>query len=318
VITGTKVNLAHRILGRLPDGYHAVDTVLATLDLGDRLSVEVARPGSLDLVVTGTESVPAREENLVFKAARLALDASAARGRLPARHGIRLRLHKRVPAGAGLGGGSGDAAAALLLVNRLLGLGLRRRELLALARRLGADVPFFLGGGVMRGRHKGELLRPLADLPELPALILVPPFRLATRDVYRWLRRFSLTSPATGFRMRAVLSKLRSETHGAVLVNDLELPVFRRYPELAKMKRALEGEGALLAGLSGSGSAIFGLFPSGSVPGSGFASRRGSGWTVLRCRTLAGRSYRARFRSSQATGLRRSQTWRSPTSASSP
>ena len=200
--------------------------------------------------------------------------------------------------GAGLGGGSGDAAATLVLVNRLLGEPLGYRRLAGLARRLGADVPFFLRGGLARGTGRGERLRHLKPLPERGVWIGVPPLHLSTARVYARFDRFSLTSANSPFTMRPVLEALRSGSPGGVFRNDLEQPVFEQYPRLREVTRELQVRGALMAGLSGSGSALFAMFAS-----AGDLQRKladwtcPDGWTVFTCRTLEGPAYRGRFRS---------------------
>jgi 4-diphosphocytidyl-2-C-methyl-D-erythritol kinase len=295
VQTAAKINLHLQVGPRDKSGYHAVDTVLQTVDWGDRLRVGPASPGRLTLEVTGTEAAPVGEENLVYRAARGVLEAAHRRGRDP-RQGVRIQLHKRVPAGAGLGGGSGDAGATLLLLNRHLGLGLSRRVLLSVARRLGADVPFFLCGGLARGRGRGDHVRPLAPLPRLPVLVVVPRLRLSTAEVYKRFDEISLTSTHHGFRMRPPVGSLRGRRPVSGFVNDLERPVFERHPVLAETKADLRDAGALVAGLSGSGSALFGVF--GSLPRlDGLLKRwRRRGWEIHYCHTVDQEGYGARFR----------------------
>jgi len=133
-----KVNLYLRVLGRRRDGYHDLETVFHTVGLFDDLSFSTAP--RLSLASSGVPS-PGGDDNLCLKAARLLLV------RTRKRLGAKIRLHKRIPTGAGLGGGSADAAACLVGLNRLWRLGLDRPVLARLAARLGSDVPFFLGGG---------------------------------------------------------------------------------------------------------------------------------------------------------------------------
>ncbi len=294
VRTAAKINLHLGVGPGRGDGYHELDTVLQTIDLGDDLEVRPAPPGRLTLSVSGREAVSAGEENLVLRAARAALGAAGRRRQ--GAPGLALRLVKRVPAGAGLGGGSGDAAATLLLLDRVRGLGLGRRRLLALARGLGADVPFFLEGGLARGTGRGDRLRSLAPLPQLPVLVAVPPLRLSTGEVYRRFDEMTLTSGEDGFRMRPALGGLRRGARVSGYVNDLEKTVFRLHPRLAAVRDVLREAGALVAGLSGSGSALFGVFGGGPLPLKMLSPWRRAGWQLHRCTLLQGAAYRARFR----------------------
>lgn len=246
-----KVNRSLVVLGRRPDGYHEVDTVLETIDLTDELTVEEGEGLSLDC---DDPALPAGDDNLVARAARL-LAREAGVGA-----DARIRLRKRIPAGGGLGGGSSDAAATLRALAALWGVGAGASDLARLAGRLGSDVPFFLVGGRGRGTGRGERIEPLPD----PAgsewiLLLFPPFGMPTPDVYRALGAPELTpgggepnlpGPGTGvFPDR----------------NDLERAAERLRPELAGLRERLREAGAATARLSGSGSTVYGVFPAADV-----------------------------------------------------
>ena len=298
VQTASKINLGLRVGPRGPDGFHPVETVLQTIELGDELSVREVPGGRLSLDVEGVLPVHGVADNLVLSAARLFVGAIGGSdpGRGRRAPGLHLRLVKRVPVGAGLGGGSGDAAATLLLLNRRFGRPLTYRRLMTMARGLGADVPFFMRGGLARGWGRGDRLRSLDPLPPLAVSVVVPPFRLSTAEVYRQLDRLSLTLARSQFTMRPVLRGLRSRSPGHRLLNDLQGPVFQEHPELADVTSELRDRGALLAGLSGSGSALFALFADEDAMRKSLGGWRRPGWRVLASRTLDGPAYRALFR----------------------
>lgn len=144
-----KVNLHLEVLGRRPDGYHEVRTLLAAVGVWDTLIMEPGDEG-VGLEVRPAGVAPAGEDNLVVRAARQLQRRSGTR------LGARLILHKRIPVAGGMGGGSSNAAAALVGLNQLWGLGAGLAELQAMASALGADVPFFLLGGVAWARA-GEM-----------------------------------------------------------------------------------------------------------------------------------------------------------------
>lgn len=157
-----KVNLTLEVLGRRPDGYHEIGSIIQAIGLYDVLTMEPAQ---------GLEVEPemiAGEENMVMKAARLLKDAT---GTL---QGARLRLTKSIPVRMGLGGGSSDAAATLTGLNRLWGLGLSRERLLPLALALGSDVPFFVHGSTALVEGRGETVTPLPSPPLKKVVLLCP------------------------------------------------------------------------------------------------------------------------------------------------
>jgi 4-diphosphocytidyl-2-C-methyl-D-erythritol kinase len=150
---------------------------MVSIDLADRLTVE----SSEELRFSCDDpAVPAGEDNLVVRAARLLARA----GRVPAKAAI--RLEKRVPMGGGLGGGSADAAIALQLLVKLWSCPPEVRAALpGLAAEIGSDVPFFLFGGQADVTGRGEIVQPVDDAPARPLLLLVPPFTISTAAVYR-------------------------------------------------------------------------------------------------------------------------------------
>lgn len=255
-----KINLTLGVLGKRPDGFHDVRTVLQTIDLSDRISC-IARPGPLRLRCRA-RGVPHDRTNTVWRAAEALWRAD---GRAGEPREVTIEVIKRIPSRAGLGGGSSDAAATLLALTRLWGLEIPHRALASVAATIGADVPFFLSGGAALGVGRGDEIYPLADLPRWSAVIVMPPFGVSTAEAYAWNDRdldAEPTLPIAATEPRVARTWLG---HLPALANDLEPPVARRHPEIAGAVAALRRQGALLAAMSGSGSAVFGLFPTGQV-----------------------------------------------------
>ncbi|HWT11859.1 MAG TPA: 4-(cytidine 5'-diphospho)-2-C-methyl-D-erythritol kinase [Allosphingosinicella sp.] len=235
-----KINLALHVRGRMPDGYHRIETIFAFAEAGDE--IEAAPAGALELAVGGpfAASLAGEEDNLVARAAR------ALSRRFGVGAGVRLTLDKRLPVAAGIGGGSADAAAALRLLSRWWRLDAEEAVLLELARGLGADIAACLGSRPARGEGRGDLLRPFADdrLAGAPVLLVNPGVPLSTAAVFR----------AWDGVDRGALAGWREGR------NDLE-PVARRLaPAVADVLDALKG--ASFARMSGSGATCFGLYAS--------------------------------------------------------
>lgn len=237
-----KVNVSLRVLGKRPDGFHEVDTVMVPLELGDVL--EFSPAGSLEMSCDAP-GVPLDESNLVMKAGRL-MERELGR---PMRWHV--HLVKNVPHGAGLGGGSSDAACVLCTLNELEHGGLSPERLAELAGEIGSDVGFFIYGAACRCTGRGEKVEPLPEWREWqPRVVLLKPsFGVSTPDAYRrWAGSRELPGIPYG----------EQRVDGHVLVNDLERPVFEKHLFLAEMKRwLLERPGVRGAMMSGSGSTMF-------------------------------------------------------------
>lgn len=239
-----KVNLHLEVTARRPDGFHELETVMAEVDLADRLTFA---PGGDALVFEVSDpSVGLGEDNLAVRAVR-AVEKAVGRS-LPGR----LTLEKRIPAGGGLGGGSSDAAAAIRAVVRAYGLEVDVSEQERLCAEVGSDVAFFIRGGVSLCTGRGEKIEPL-DCPEgFHLLLLLPGLHVPTADVYRSL---TLTGTSVPF-YDCVRSVASGDVAGLrrALFNRLEAPAFAVFPGLTALSEALALHRPLL---SGSGSTFF-------------------------------------------------------------
>ncbi len=292
VASFAKINWILKILGKRGDGFHEIATVFQTIDLRDRLRFEAQSSEEVSLEVRG-RPVAQGSDNLLTRTALLL------RERLGVRRGVRMRLDKKIPVGAGLGGGSGNAAVALLALNRLWDLGLDDARLRSLAAELGSDVAFFLSGGTAAGTGRGEILTPLPDLPETDLLLLYPGFEISAREAYESGRWGPLkTGPeltnreaeSTILRFRAAVAA--GQDAGALAENDFDGPLLAQRPPLARARRALTRAGCRRVILCGSGSTLLGLAPRETLAEAAEkVSREGLGEVTL-CRTLSGRRYR--------------------------
>lgn len=245
-----KINLGLFIKGRRPDGYHELETLLVPYPrLADTLWIE-QKGTDCSLEVVGIELDGNPADNLCVKAYH------ALREIAPGLPGVHIKLLKEIPAGAGLGGGSSDAAQVLRGLNQLYGLGLSTEELSPIAARLGADVPFFLHDAPMLATGTGTALRPFPLRIAGEIRVFPQPIHSSTVAAYKSLDASTLSAD----RDLSVVLKQPLSEWPAKLINDLEKPVFERYPQLARIKEQLYTEGAKYAAMSGSGSAMFGIF----------------------------------------------------------
>ncbi|MCL5287065.1 MAG: hypothetical protein M1453_03600, partial [Acidobacteria bacterium] len=208
------------ILRRRADGYHELRTIFQVISLHDTLELSLTRQPGIQLECTDP-SLPLGRENLVWRA----LDSL--RRALRLRSGVHAVLHKRIPAGRGLGGGSSDAAAALIGLLRLTKRPLPSARLLKIASRLGADVPFFLGGGRALGVGRGDEIFPLPDLPPRSVLVVSPAsIAVPTRDAYAWVSS-TLTDRRLPSKIHSFCALCWSPQWSA-LSNSFEKAVFAR------------------------------------------------------------------------------------------
>jgi 4-diphosphocytidyl-2-C-methyl-D-erythritol kinase len=250
-----QVNLTLHVLGRRPDGYHELESLVAFAGTGDDLSL---RPGALSLSVSGPTANAAGggADNLVLKAAR------ALARRVPGLTTGAFHLTKRLPVAAGLGGGSADAAAALRLLARLNGLAFDDPAILSAASDTGADVPVCLQSRARMMAGAGEVLGPALRLPPLFTVLANPGVPVATAAVFQALALKASPHPAIG----PALDRPRLVAAIAAGRNDLETAAIALAPAIGEALASMRAAtGCRLARMSGSGATVFGLFDDGAA-----------------------------------------------------
>lgn len=273
-----KLNLDLRILGVRSDGYHEILTLFQSISLHDTLTL-TRRPGRVT-VRSRTPTVPRDETNLVWDAARLLWESLGRRGDP---QGVAISITKRIPMAAGLGGGSSDAASALRGLSALWDVSPPIGRLRELGASVGADVPYFLTGGLSMGTGRGEQLRRLADLERCWIVLAIPRFGVPTASAYAWFDRVGRSSTAGLPRgWRGELSRLH---------NDLQAPVVSRHPDIGGMVERLHATGAAHAAMTGSGSAVFALYRRQVDAVAARRAARCPGWRTILSRTVGATAF---------------------------
>ena len=248
-----KINLGLDILGRRDNGYHDVHMVMQTVFLYDRVILEKSRKPGIE-IVTNLNYLPANENNIAYKAAKLLADE------FRIRDGIRITLEKHIPVAAGMAGGSSNAAAVLHGMNRMYGLGLSEEGLKERGVKLGADVPYCIMRGTVLAEGIGEILTPLAPMPKCYILIAKPALSASTRIVYEKFDRLEdIRHPDIDGILAGIKSGNLRQT-AAGMGNVLEQVMLPEYPVLQRIKEAMLKGGALNAMMTGSGPTMFGIF----------------------------------------------------------
>jgi 4-diphosphocytidyl-2-C-methyl-D-erythritol kinase len=247
-----KINLFLEVLGKRPDGYHDLRTVLQTVSIADTLVFDESDGVE---VLSDDPAAPGGEENIVHRAALLLRDCGGVE------RGCKVTIQKRIPVEAGLGGGSGDAAATLAGLVRFWELSPPAGRLAELAAELGSDVPFFLQGGTRLCEGRGERVERACRIPAgTRFLVVTPDLRLPTSFVYKEFDRRALTGggPSSNLRQAPELDPgnvLRS------LFNRLEDTVLPAFPSVHETKGRMESHCPAGVLMSGSGPSLFGVLP---------------------------------------------------------
>ena len=250
-----KINLGLDVLRTREDGYHDVRMIMQTVRIFDRIQlIRQDREGIR--VRTNLYYLPANENNLVYKAAKLLFDEFGLPG------GILIDLRKYIPVAAGMAGGSSDAAAVLFGVNRMYDLRLSLEQLMERGVKIGADVPYCLMRGTALAEGIGEVLSPLPPMPPCNILVAKPGISVSTKFVYENLHANELEHHPDidgileGLR-RQDIRMMADAMRGGNVLETVTVPA---YPVIQKIKDMMEEGGAAIALMSGSGPTVFGIF----------------------------------------------------------
>ena len=245
-----KINLGLRVTGIRADGYHDIETIFYPVGLTDALEFVISS-GSVkadELVVTGIDIGTQNDNNLVIRAVK------KLRETFPVPF-MKIHLHKVIPSGAGLGGGSSDAAYILKGINKCLNLSVSDSDLKSIALELGSDCPFFINPVPSLATGRGEILKPVgAVLEGLYIVLLNPGIIISTREAYM------NSDISRSEKNLQLMVKQPVNEWKKVITNDFEDYVFKLYPQIQDLKKALYKCGAVYSSMSGSGSSVYGIF----------------------------------------------------------
>lgn len=245
-----KINLGLRIIGTLPDGYHAIHSLFLPIhDLFDTLSFDFH---DSDIIFRSNDTLQiAPEDNLIVKSAHLL------RNHYSIQKGAIITLDKVIPSGAGLGGGSSDAATTFIGLCRLWNIKIDIDTLSKLAITLGSDIPFFLHDSPAIVEGKGEVIKPISCNIQAWILFIFPGIHINTGWAYSTIASYS--DPNLVDFSQALHNRM-IDLHSSELINDFESSIFAEFPILKVLKSKLLHLGANISLMSGSGSTIYGIF----------------------------------------------------------
>ncbi|HOV31800.1 MAG TPA: 4-(cytidine 5'-diphospho)-2-C-methyl-D-erythritol kinase [Candidatus Hydrogenedens sp.] len=251
--TYAKINLYLDVVGKYPDGFHAIESIFQTITLSDTLIFDEISEGVE--IITNKPSLPVDGSNIVYKTINKVKEITKIK------KGIRVQILKNIPVCAGLGGGSSNAAGTLHALNILWELGWNESTLQNIAVELGSDVPYFIRGGTQSVSSKGERLSTLPYMPDMWIVLVHPAIALSTAKVYQHpslvSRPHHKKQDEYSLTFKMAISALMKQDWGKVIYNQLEIPAFVIAPELRELKLKIKKMGFPYVGMSGSGSTFF-------------------------------------------------------------
>ena len=243
-----KINLGLHILNKRQDEYHNIITVFQEIDFCDQIFIEK----SDDFIFETNVDWLDKKNNTCIQA------FSATKQKFPNISNIKINLIKNIPPGAGLGGGSSNGTSILKGINELFALKMNHDELIELSKKISADSPFFVNGGLQVGEGIGGDLSPIkSSLNGVYILLVMPDIKIDTKNAYKKC----LLKDKTNIKFAGMLDELKNyDLSSELFYNDFEVYVFKTHPEIGKIKLTILDLGAKYASLSGSGSTVFGIF----------------------------------------------------------
>lgn len=254
-----KINLFLNVVGKRPDGYHDIESVMQTVSLFDILTItkEFEENSKKIIITCDNSAVPCNEKNLCYKAAVLFFEAAGINS-----YNIKIHIEKHIPMAAGLGGGSSDAAAVITALDKLYNTNLPIEMLFEIGAKIGADVPFCIEGGIKAAKGIGNIFSKCAPIPECHILVacegegVSTPWAYSELDkVFNYSENNTLYNDYLDILSLGVLDKIAKSMY-----NIFELVILNERKTVLKIKTIMEEYGALKAMLSGSGPSVFGIY----------------------------------------------------------
>lgn len=257
VKTPAKINLTLEILGKRPDGFHEIQSIMQAVSLYDYLTISVEDLNP-DIEISGnSDRIPYDKSNLVYKAAKIFLEKTGIFSKK-----IKIHIEKNIPVAAGLAGGSSNAAGTLFGLNRIFGDVLSNGQIHELAKKLGSDVNFCLEGGACIATSRGETLKKISSA-KLDLVIIKPKnLFISAGEAYTKYAALPQKPEVKGLEeMVSAISNNEALKISSLLNNHLEYSIIPDYSEIQKIKDYLIKKGCLGAIMSGSGPSVFGILP---------------------------------------------------------
>ena len=244
-----KINIGLKIINQRINSYHNIETVFQEVQFHDIITINKINDGYE--LSSNNVDFPTESSNTCVQAyLRLKKE-------FPGLKGVKIHVNKNIPMGSGLGGGSSNAASTIIGINNLYDIGLTKPQLENISQDIGADVPFFIEGGIQRGQGIGDKLTPLNIKLTYTILLVFPNNTVNTRWAYSQIRN-KLEIPIKAINFADLMEK--EIIPFQLFENDFEKIVFSTYPEIGLIKSELLDNNAKFASLSGSGSTVFGFF----------------------------------------------------------
>lgn len=255
-----KINLSLDILRKRKDGYHELKMIMQTVSLYDEIYIEKSDTISIEC---NKDDIPLNNKNLAWKAADAFFNYTSINS------GCKIKLIKHIPDGAGLGGGSSDAATVLLALNEIYNTNITNEELINIAVKIGADVPFFILKGTCLAEGIGEKLTKIENNTDPYILIHKPSFSISTKWAYENLK----LDNKNNYNVDKIVENLKDKNYNFKdIFNYLEDVSVSKYPQINDIKNKMKNYGATAALMSGSGSSVFGIFTDKNAAQTAFES----------------------------------------------
>ena len=249
-----KINLSIDVLGKREDGYHLVEMIMQTIDLFDKIKIFSLKEDTI-IIESNSLDIPLDSTNIVYKAADLI------KKQYNIKEGVKIIIEKNIPIAAGMAGGSSNAAAVLVGLNQLWQLKLSENKLKELGLKLGADVPFCIGGQTALAENIGEKLTKIDGLSEnIFILVCKPELFVSTKEIYEEIDLKIIEKRPYNKLLIQLLKENKIQQIADNMYNVLEEVTRERYPVIEEIEKIMMENDALGSMMSGSGPTVFGLY----------------------------------------------------------
>jgi 4-diphosphocytidyl-2-C-methyl-D-erythritol kinase len=256
IFAPSKINLTLEIIKKLDNNFHEILSVMQTINLFDE--IEFIKTNDKKIIIESNyKELEHNENNLIFKMAVYFIN------KFKINYGLKIKLLKNIPIGAGLAGGSSDCASTLKALLKLFNKKLSKKEIIKICSLFGSDVPFCFFGGTALSIHTGVNFKKIKNNLNINILLISPNIFISTKniyDLYDLKNKKDIKKNIFSYKVKKAIENNKIIEVANNFKNDFEEIVFEIYPEIKEIKKFLINNRAIGASMSGTGSSVFGYF----------------------------------------------------------
>tara|TARA_B100000575_G_C22971430_1_gene560795 strand:+ start:98 stop:928 length:831 start_codon:yes stop_codon:yes gene_type:complete len=244
----SKINLTLRVLNKLSDGMHNIETNSTLVNLSDEINIKRNKKDVITFSGKFKNQVNLKKNTVKDTLMLLKKNKII-------KNFYKVRIKKNIPVYAGLGGGTSNSFS---IVSHFINNKFNEKIIRIFEQKIGSDFRLFLNKNSFQKKLK-KVFKTNNSINSF-ILIVFPYINCKTKNIYRMVKNFSVSSSKNyikNIKKKNFINLLKMDQ------NDLQKVVEKKYPKISQLILSIyKQEGCIFSRMTGSGSACYGVFKS--------------------------------------------------------